>query len=434
MKNRIRGLTRSLFLLVLAAACRGEDVPATQVIVSVNSDLDVGTELTSVAIFVLDGDGDEVVAMHPFELTDARREEGKVRLPFSIGIEKRQATRFRLDVIGYGPSGTDGESMAVVEQKVSASFRDRETLLVKVFLGAPCLGNVCPDETTCYVRAERDVAAGECGDIMEPELQPVRPGTEGDAWNTAGAGGSRGEAGAGTRAPAAERGGEAGRAGAPSDAGSAGSTGTGGMGGAGAGASGAGGKTGAGGASGGAGGTAGTPACEPTGELTHPTEGEQVPHVTTTMPSDYASQPPSSGPHCEQSGVYATFPPEAPLLPCHFVRNLERGAIVLLYNCPTPCPEIVAALEQVIADATANAMDPDCTPVDGLQRLLVTPYASMDATFAATAWGATWTSSCSEVTADDHAALLAFIQAHWGTRGNAPLPNDCSYGMIYPPE
>lgn len=447
MSSRLRALIHGLWALALAAACNGEQVPPTQVIVTVNSDLEVGRDLTSVEIFVLDPAGERVVAMHPFELTAGDRRGGKVGLPFSLGIQKAKADRFRLDVIGYGPTGTDGESRAVVEHKVNASFRDRETLLLKVFLSAACYERVCTGATTCYPGAEGGVAARACGGVQEPELEPVQPGTESRAWSGAGTGAPRAGAGAGTGIPSGGRGGDAGRGGAPSDAGRAASGGSEASAGAGAGSGAAGtsgsagaggdagGASGAGGAGtggttgeGGSGGSAGTAACQPIGEQTHPIVNTEA-HVATTMPSDYTSQPPSSGPHCEASGVYATYPTESPLLPCNFVRNLEMGAIVLLYNCPTPCPEIIAALEQVIEDAAA---DPDCAQVDDMKRLLVTPYSDMDATFAAVSWGISWTSTCATVTASDHAALLSFIEDHWGTRGASDLGNDCSYGTIYP--
>lgn len=442
--NRRHKLLYVLWNLALTGACGGEQVPPTQVIVTINSDLDVATELTSIEVFVLDPDGERVVATHPFELTTGNPRDGKVGLPFSLGIQKAEAAGFRLDVIGYGPTGTDGESRAVVEHKVNARFRDRETLLLKVFLGAACYEQLCTGTRTCYPDAAGTVAARACGEVRQPELEAVRPGTESSAWNTAGTRAPRGGAGAGHHA-------SGGRSGDAADAGttSGGRAASGGAGGesgatasAGSGAAGTSGSAGAGGETGGTGGggagaggaagtdgSAGTAACQPIGEQTHPIVGAMDSHVVTTMPSDYASQPPSSGPHCEESGVYTTYPTESPLLPCHFVRNLEKGAIVLLYNCPTPCPEIIAELESIIEDAVD---DPNCTPVDDLQRLLLTPYTGMDATFAATAWGVTWTSSCPTVTASDRAALLAFIEDHWGTLGASGLGNDCSYGTIYP--
>ena len=45
------------------------------------------------------------------------------------GLSKGQKSRFRLDVIGYAPTGAGGAEEAVVEQKVLGTFRDRETRL-----------------------------------------------------------------------------------------------------------------------------------------------------------------------------------------------------------------------------------------------------------------------------------------------------------------
>lgn len=149
-------------------------------------------------------------------------------------------------------------------------------------------------------------------------------------------------------------------------------------------------------------------------------------HVAVPLAAeDYNSSPPSSGSHCDQWGAYATYAEPRPLPACYFMHNLEHAGVALLYNCPDGCPEIAAALEQVKLDAPA---DPDCAA----KRILITPYQEMDATIAASAWGFTWTSNCTELGATARSSLLDFIAARLGSNGISPEPEVCSDGSISP--
>lgn len=75
----------------------------------------------------------------------------------------------------------------------------------------------------------------------------------------------------------------------------------------------------------------------------------------------YNSSPPSSGPHLgvlAQWGIHETaLPPEL------FVHNLEDGGIVVAYDCPSGCAELVSGLETIVTDLG-----------DGV---LLTPYAGI---------------------------------------------------------
>src|SRR5689334_23079788 len=75
--------------LCCASACAQEhSVPATQFLVSVNSDLQVGTQLTRVEVRLLDVEGARAVEQRSFALTEDDPQEGQARLPFSFGISK----------------------------------------------------------------------------------------------------------------------------------------------------------------------------------------------------------------------------------------------------------------------------------------------------------------------------------------------------------
>jgi hypothetical protein len=164
--------------------------------------------------------------------------------------------------------------------------------------------------------------------------------------------------------------------------------------------------------------------CVPTGTVEHEHTSEAASHIDEALPaSEYNSSPPSSGPHCNTWGEYASYGASRPLPACNFIHNLEHGAIVLLYNCPDGCTEITDVLGGILADPPT---DPDCIA----PRLVLTPYQEMDAKVAAVAWGFTWTSDCMDAAARD--SLETFIAAHIGSRGAAPEPTICGNGGFSP--
>jgi hypothetical protein len=104
-------------------------------------------------------------------------------------------------------------------------------------------------------------------------------------------------------------------------------------------------------------------------------------HVPEGSAIPYHSRPPIAGEH------YPTPYPrygvlEEPVLPGYWVHNLEDGAIVVLYNCPQTCPDLVAQVRRLYDGLPA---DPDSK--DGRPRMLAIPYADMDTRLAAVAWG-----------------------------------------------
>lgn len=159
--------------------------------------------------------------------------------------------------------------------------------------------------------------------------------------------------------------------------------------------------------------------CVFAGEQEHPHDSSPAQHVEVPLTwQDYDTVPPSSGPHCGQWARYGSY--DTALAPCLFVHNLEHGAIVLLYNCPDGCADLIAELEHFFEGPPS---DPDCES----PRLLLSPYADMPYRVAAAAWGYTWTSDCFDE--DARASLGDFIEAHWGSRGDSPEPGICSDGI-----
>jgi hypothetical protein len=122
-------------------------------------------------------------------------------------------------------------------------------------------------------------------------------------------------------------------------------------------------------------------------------------HVVEPTPVSYQANPPASGPHWPQwQEPWGPYPSELPRE--RWVHNLEHGGIVLLYNCPNGCPDVVTQLG-VLRDAT---------PPDQYneQRIIITPDSVMPHQVAAAAWLWRWQGD-----AVDMQALRCFIDARY---------------------
>lgn len=179
----MRGVLTAMGLLAFAllAACGdAKTIPATQVIVAITSDLQPVRELSRVQISLSKRDGSDVVTMQDFALVKSKPKTGQQQLPITFAIGKGGEASFLLTVRGYGPLGAGGAERQVVEQKAIATFQDRKTLLLQVFLGRVCLDNLCGGDAdlVCYPTDVGRKKAGQCGAIPEldaDELESVDP-------------------------------------------------------------------------------------------------------------------------------------------------------------------------------------------------------------------------------------------------------------------
>lgn len=83
------------------------------------------------------------------------------------------------------------------------------------------------------------------------------------------------------------------------------------------------------------------------------------------------SRPPTSGPHAPGLagwGIHTETVAE-----WEQVHNLEDGGVILHYNCPEGCPDVVDELTSIVKEA-------------GEERLILHPYPNMDSRIAVTAW------------------------------------------------
>jgi hypothetical protein len=242
-RSGVRWATAAIALLTLACD-KAEPKPATQVLVTVDSDLEVSRELTSVQVEIRSEDGTRDTPRHTFELTTSTPKDEQVQLPFSFGVTKTGQSAFQLRVTGLKGNAT------VVDLRWNVAFTDATTLGFSAFLGAICANKSCADGETCYPRRKAEIAAGDCATVPDATTSPITPG---DELHDAGLIVEKAEAGSGGAGTSAAGSGGAGSAAGAGGAGRV-AAGSGGAGGAEAGGRAAG--------SGGAG-TAGCGACRP---------------------------------------------------------------------------------------------------------------------------------------------------------------------------
>jgi hypothetical protein len=128
-------------------------------------------------------------------------------------------------------------------------------------------------------------------------------------------------------------------------------------------------------------------------------QGQQFPdagrdHIAAGTPhAPYSSNPPTSGPHDPSPaawGIYDRQLPDEVL-----VHNLEHGGIVIYYNCPQACPELVQQLKDVAGQYRSKVV------------LAPRPNADVKTRIQLTAW--TWLDQFDDF---DAARIKAFIAAH----------------------
>jgi hypothetical protein len=106
------------------------------------------------------------------------------------------------------------------------------------------------------------------------------------------------------------------------------------------------------------------------------------------------TRPPTSGPHAPQIAAWGEH--SESVAEWMMVHNMEDGGVVMHYNCPDGCPEVVAELRDILDDM-------------GEEQLLLHPYPNMDSKIAVTAW--TRMLTLDDV---DRNAIVEFIDTYRG--------------------
>jgi hypothetical protein len=135
-----------------------------------------------------------------------------------------------------------------------------------------------------------------------------------------------------------------------------------------------------------------------------PDRGQE--HVPQGTKITYQEYPPSSGKHWPvwaQWGIYKEAVPEEV-----FVHNLEHGGIVILYNCPTPCPDMVRQLEETYVALPKSKF--------GHVKVVVSPNPRVKGRLALLAW-----TRIDDLDRFDRDRILRFVQA-WQDKGPEDVP------------
>lgn len=144
----------------------------------------------------------------------------------------------------------------------------------------------------------------------------------------------------------------------------------------------------------------------PCNDVTVETSPPAGTHVPTTQEITWPTNPPSGGPHYPTWARWdATYDPAMPR--GYWVHNTEHGGVVLLFNCPGGCADIVAGLGGV---QSALPVDPLCAAPIRTRTLITTdPLLPAGTSVAASAWGAYYTADCF-----DEPSVRTFVVTHYG--------------------
>lgn len=138
------------------------------------------------------------------------------------------------------------------------------------------------------------------------------------------------------------------------------------------------------------------------GNLNKPPIGRSVPnegqtHVNQGDAVTYRENPPASGSHYPtwtRAGVYTD-----PVASGNWLHSLEHGYVVVLYNCPADCPELLGQLRSFYDAAPKSKY--------GAQKLVITAFKDMPNQVTAIAW-----TRKLELDSFDGDQLMAFYRAY----------------------
>jgi hypothetical protein len=144
----------------------------------------------------------------------------------------------------------------------------------------------------------------------------------------------------------------------------------------------------------------------------------QISHDTPLLPPSHVAQgsviewptnPPTSGAHYLEPAAWATTYPFA-VMRGNYVHNEEHGGIVMLYNCPDGCADVVDSMTMF---GQALPQDPQCaTPVNARWIVTPDPLLDPDVRVAAAAWGWSFKADCF-----DETRMMNFFNEHYAAGG-----------------
>lgn len=147
-------------------------------------------------------------------------------------------------------------------------------------------------------------------------------------------------------------------------------------------------------------------------------------HMPVGTPISWSSNPPAIGAHYPTWAGWDRHYQQ--LDRGYYVHNLEHGGVVLLYNCPTGCPEVIESLLDLARNA---APDPTCAaPVRNRIIVAADPLMPPTVQVAAVAWGQVYTASCF----DPYVGTFMRRRYRHGTEDTCADGNPMSGALITP--
>jgi Protein of unknown function (DUF3105) len=135
-----------------------------------------------------------------------------------------------------------------------------------------------------------------------------------------------------------------------------------------------------------------------------PDRGQE--HIPQGTKITYQEYPPSSGKHWPVWAPWAIYKEAVPEEV--FVHNLEHGGIVVLYNCATPCPDLVRQLEESFAALPKSKF--------GHVKVVISPNPRVKGRLALLAW-----TRIDDLDRFDRDRIVRFVQA-WQDKGPEDVP------------
>lgn len=110
--------------------------------------------------------------------------------------------------------------------------------------------------------------------------------------------------------------------------------------------------------------------------ILHNEPGESFPeegnnHIAEPPRYIWNTRPATSGAHAP--GLASWGESSSPISPWLYLHNMEDGGVVMHYNCPEACPEVVSELRSILQEV-------------GRDKLILHPNPDMSARIAITAW------------------------------------------------
>lgn len=134
-------------------------------------------------------------------------------------------------------------------------------------------------------------------------------------------------------------------------------------------------------------------------------------HIDFGSPSPitYNSVPPTSGPHYDNLVAWGIY--TEPQRYEHLVHNMEDGGVIVYYQCPDGCPEMVQALEEIVQPYIVQGRHVLLVPNDPAWSVnnSLPLHQDIGARIAVTAW-----QRILKLDEVDSAAIRAFIQRYEG--------------------